>query len=216
MLKYHLPDLLYDYGALEPHIRGEVMELHHDKHHRAYVDGANRTLAQLAEARAQHQLERLPQLEHALAFHVSGHLLHSVFWMNLTPHGGGEPDGALRRLIDRDFGSSAGFKEQLMQTAMSLMGSGWAALIWDPVGRRLLAAQLHDHQSETTQAGIPLLVIDAWEHAYYLQYRTEKAKYFAALWNLWNWQDVQARLHSVERIDLGIDYIVDGLPQRPP
>jgi Fe-Mn family superoxide dismutase len=136
--------------------------------------------------------------------------------MNLTPHGGGEPDGALRRLIDRDFGSFAGFKEQLIHTAMSLMGSGWAALLWDPVGRRLLAAQLHDHQSETTQAGIPLMVIDAWEHAYYLQYRTEKAKFFAALWNLWNWQDVEARLHSVERIDLGIDYIVDGLAQRPP
>ncbi|MCU1276537.1 MAG: superoxide dismutase, partial [bacterium] len=198
MAKYHLPDLLYDYGALEPHLSAEIMELHHDKHHRAYVDGANRTLDELDEARAKSDFQRLPALEHALAFHVSGHLLHSIFWMNLSPHGGGEPDGALGRLVARDFGSFAAFKAQLTHTAATMLGSGWAALVWDPVGHRLITAQLHDHQSETTQAGIPLLVVDAWEHAYYLQYRTDKTKYFGALWILWNWSDVTARLHAVE------------------
>jgi Fe-Mn family superoxide dismutase len=212
---YHLPDLLFGYGGLEPWLSREVVELHHDHHHRTHVDAANRTLAALEEARARSLLDRLPELERALAFHVSGHLLHSVFWMNLSPHGGGEPSGALRIAIERDFGSFAAFRAQLSYTALTMRGSGWAALVWDPVGRRLVTAQLHDHQSEAVQAGVPLMVIDAWEHAYYLQYRADKQRFFEALWNLWNWQDVTARLHAVERINLGIDFIVDGMIGSP-
>jgi superoxide dismutase, Fe-Mn family len=211
MARYHLPDLLYDYAALEPHISAEVLELHHDRHHRAYVDGANRALEQLADARDRSHFSLIGALEQALAFHVSGHLLHSVFWMNLSPHGGGRPHGALLDDIERDFGSFDAFKSELTYAAATVMGSGWAALVWDPVGRRLLTTQLHDHQSQVTQAGTPLLVIDAWEHAYYLQYRTDKLRFFEALWNLWNWEDVAARLHAVQRVDLGIDYILDGL-----
>jgi Fe-Mn family superoxide dismutase len=211
MPKYKLPALLYGYSELEPHIRGEIMELHHDKHHQAYVDGANAAVEALAEERARQDFSRISALEHALAFHVSGHVLHSIFWMNLSPHGGGEPSGPLALAIQRDFGGVAGLRAQLTHAAMTIMGSGWAALAWDPVGRRLVTTQIHDHQSEITQGGIPLLVIDAWEHAYYLQYRTDKAKYFAALWNLWNWNDVAARLKAVERIDLATDFLVDGL-----
>jgi Fe-Mn family superoxide dismutase len=211
MAKYNLPSLLYDYSALEPYISGEIMELHHDKHHKAYVDGANRTIAALAEAREQLDFSRIAALEHELAFHVSGHVLHSIFWMNLSPHGGGRPDGDLAETIERDFGGFGPLRAQLTHAAMTITGSGWAALSWDPVGHRLVTTQIHDHQSEITQGGIPLLVIDAWEHAYYLQYRTDKAKYFDALWNLWSWSDVTARFRSVVRIDLATDFVVDGL-----
>jgi Fe-Mn family superoxide dismutase len=202
MTQYKLPDLRYDYSDLEPHISAEIMKLHHDKHHATYVKNANLTMEQLAEARAKGDFSRIPALERALAFNVSGHVLHSLFWANLTPEGGGEPDGALREAIVRDFGGFDALKKQMIAAASTIMGSGWAALAWDPLGHRLITTQIHDHQSETTQAGIPLLVIDAWEHAYYLQYKTEKGKFFEALFNLWNWQDVALRLQSVERIDL--------------
>lgn len=202
MNQYKLPDLPFEYSALEPIISTEIMQLHHDKHHAAYVKNANATLVELADARARGDMTRIPALERALAFNVSGHLLHSLFWLNLAPGGGGEPTGALREAIDRDFGEFGAFKKQLIAAAATIMGSGWAALAWDPLGQRLITTQIHDHQSETTQAGMPLLVIDAWEHAYYLQYRTDKQKFFEALFELWNWDDVAARLRSVERVDL--------------
>src|SRR5437899_5850472 len=117
MSKYTLPALLYDYSALEPHIRGEIMELHHDRHHKAYVDGANQAVDALAEARARNDFTRIAALEHALAFHVSGHVLHSIFWMNLSPHGGGEPDGDLAEAIARDFGGFDKLRAQLTHCA---------------------------------------------------------------------------------------------------
>jgi Fe-Mn family superoxide dismutase len=212
MNRYNLPDLPYDYGALEPHISAEIMKLHHDKHHRAYVEGANKTMEELAEARARSDFSRIAALEHALAFNVSGHVLHSIFWNNLSPDGGGEADGELRKAIERDFGSFDTFKKQLIGAASTIMGSGWGALSWDPLGRRLVTTQIHDHQSEITQGGIPLLVIDAWEHAYYLQYKTEKKKFFEALWNLWNWDDVQARYSRAIQIDLGVKDAVTEAP----
>jgi Fe-Mn family superoxide dismutase len=205
MAKYTLPDLPYDYGELEPHISGEIMELHHDKHHLAYVKGANQAIEQLAEARATHDVARVASLERALAFHLSGHVLHSIFWMNLSPDGGGRPTGQLAAAIERDFGSFDAFQAELNQAAATIFGSGWGALIWDPMGQRLVTAQIHDHQSQIAQAGVPLLVVDAWEHAYYLQYRTEKTRYFAALWNLWSWQDVAARLDAAMRLRLSVE-----------
>jgi superoxide dismutase, Fe-Mn family len=202
MMRYTLPDLRYPYGALEPHISGEIMQLHHDKHHRAYVDGANRAAEDLAEARQKHDFTRIAQIEHELAFNVSGHVLHAMFWQNLAPEGGGEPQGVLREAIVRDFGSFALFKDQLVRAASTITGSGWGALVWDPVARRLQTTQIHDHQSEMMQGGVPLLVLDAWEHAYYLQYKNEKKKYFEAIWNVWNWEDVQARYLLTEQFDL--------------
>jgi len=202
--RYRLPDLRFDPGALEPHMSGAIVELHHGKHHKAYVDGANKTLEALAEARGKDDFARLAALEHQLAFHVSGHVLHSLFWQNLTPRGGGEPDGALAAAIRRDFGGFAPFKKQLVQAASTITGSGWAALVWDPVGAQLLTAQLHDHQSEAPQGSVPIMVVDAWEHAWYLQYQTDKASYFQALWNLWSWADVAARFEQVRKLDLGL------------
>lgn len=202
MTPYALPDLRYDYGALEPHISGKIMELHHDKHHAAYVKGANRTLEQLDEARHTGDFACLASLEHALAFHLSGHILHSIFWQNLTPRGGGRPDGELADAIERDFDGFDRFKQQLTQTASTVMGSGWAALVWEPVGRRLLTTQIYDHQSNLSQGGVPLLVLDAWEHAFYLQYQNRKTEFFAAVWNVWNWADAAARFQAVKDMDL--------------
>jgi len=205
---YALPDLQYDYGALEPHISGKIMELHHDKHHAAYVKGANEAIAQLEEVRRSDDFRRISALEHLLAFNVSGHVLHSLFWQNLSPEGGDKPTGELGQAIDRDFGSFASFRKQLTQAAITITGSGWAALSWDPLSRRLVTTQIHDHQSETTQAGVPLLVLDAWEHAYYLQYFNEKAKFFEAVWNLWNWNDVAARFRVAQGVDLKLENVI--------
>lgn len=199
MTPYVLPELAYDYGALEPYISGHIMELHHDKHHRGYVEGANRTLEQLAEARAQGKFDNVAALEQVLAFDASGHLLHSLFWQNLAPRAGGEPTGALGTAIQRDFGGFQAFKKQLSQTAATIMGSGWAALLWDTLSEQLMVVQLHDHQSRTIQGAVPLLVLDVWEHAYYLQYETAKAKYIEAVWNLWNWAAIGERYDTISR-----------------
>jgi superoxide dismutase, Fe-Mn family len=204
MTTYVLPDLAYDFGALEPHITGEVLELHHGKHHKAYVDKANETLEKLEEARGQEDFSRLAGLEKALAFNLSGHVLHSIFWRNLSPEGGDAPSGELARLIARDFGSFQSFKSQLTEVAATVMGSGWAALVWEPIAQRLLTCQIYDHQSNLSQGGITLLVIDAWEHAYYLQYKNQKAEFFKAVWNLWNWDDVAARLEAARQVDLRV------------
>jgi superoxide dismutase, Fe-Mn family len=204
MATYKLPELPYDFGALEPHVSGKIIELHHDKHHAAYVAGANTAVDALAEARAKNDFSKIAALERALAFHVSGHVLHSLFWQNMAPKRGGQPEGALATQLDRDFGSFAAFREQMVNVAMTIMGSGWAALCWDPVSKRLLTTQIHDHQSEITQGGIPILVLDAWEHAYYLQYGPDKKKFFDAIWNVWNWADVASRFESVRSIDLAL------------
>ena len=193
MADYTLPDLPYDYGALEPHYSGQILELHHDKHHAAYVAGANTTLEKLAEARSKEEFGAIVGLEKALAFHVSGHVLHSIFWKNLSPDGGGEPDGELAAALDEHFGSFAGFKAQLTQASNTIQGSGWGALAWEPLGGRLLVEQVYDHQGNIGNGSIPLLVFDAWEHAFYLQYKNVKADFFAALWNIVNWADVAER-----------------------
>jgi superoxide dismutase, Fe-Mn family len=202
---YTLPELRYGFDALEPHISASIMELHHDKHHAAYVKGANGALEQLDEARAKGDYTRLTALERSLAFNLSGHILHSIFWTNLMPKGGGEPDGELARAIVRDFGDFAHFKRQLTEVASTIMGSGWAALIWEPLGGRLLTTQIYDHQSNLSQAGVPLMVLDAWEHAYYLQYKNQKTAFFDAVWNLWNWQDIAARFDDARKMKLGMN-----------
>jgi superoxide dismutase, Fe-Mn family len=193
MSKYTLPDLPYDFSAMEPHISGQIMELHHGKHHAAYVDAANSVLDQLTEARDKMDFTKLAALERALAFNLSGHILHSIFWQNLSPDGGGEPQGSLAEAIQKDFGNFDQFRTQIAKVASTIMGSGWAALVWEPLGEQLLITQIYDHQSNLAQGGVPLLVIDAWEHAYYLQYQNRKAEFFESLWKLWNWSDIGQR-----------------------
>jgi Fe-Mn family superoxide dismutase len=211
MERYRLPDLLHGYDALEPVIVRETLELHHDEIHRQHVTAANRTLDELAAARAYHDFDGIDAMERALAFHVSGHTLHSILWMNLSPHGGGHPEGTLLQAIERDFGSFDRLRAQLDHAAATVMGSGWAMLAWDPLGHRLLTAQIHDHQGETIQAATPLYVIDVWEHAYFAQHRTRRQDYLEGLWQLVSWPDVAARWRAVQRVDLGTDLVLDGL-----
>jgi Fe-Mn family superoxide dismutase len=202
MSTYTLPKLRYAYDALEPYISRRILELHHDKHHAAYVKNANAALDDLDKAREAGDLSRLGSLERLLAFNLSGHILHSIFWQNMTPQGGGRPEGDLAKAIVRDFGSFDKFKRQLTQAANTVMGSGWAALVWEPAGGRLLTVQIHDHEAEVTPSGTPLLVIDAWEHAYYLQYENRKAEFFDAIWNIWNWRDVGRRFEAARKLDV--------------
>ena len=202
MASYTLPDLRYDYGSLEPHISGKIMELHHDKHHAAYVKGANTALEKLDEARDKEDFTRLAALEKALAFNLSGHVLHSLFWQNLTPKGGGRPGGELGAAIDEHFTSFEKLKKQMNEVAGTIMGSGWAALVREPLGKRLLTTQIYDHQSNLAQGGVPILVLDAWEHAFYLQYQNRKTEFFEAIWNVWNWEDAAQRFDAARQVTL--------------
>jgi len=194
---YSLPDLPYDYSALEPAMTGEILELHHAKHHAAYVKGANETIDRLAEARESNAFGPLNGLEKDLAFHLSGHVLHSLFWQNLSPDGGDRPDGPLADAITEHFGSYDAFATQLTAATTGVQGSGWGVLAWEPLGRRLVVTQVYDHQGNVTIGGTPLLVFDAWEHAYYLQYRNVRPDYIDKLWSVVNWQDVASRFEAV-------------------
>jgi superoxide dismutase, Fe-Mn family len=196
MTGYTLPDLPYDYSALEPHYSAKILELHHDKHHAAYVKGTNDTLAKLDEARSKEDFGSIVGLQKTLAFNLSGHVLHSLFWQNLSPDGGGKPSGELASAIDEFFGSFDSFQRHLSEATTTVQGSGWGALAWDMLGKRLYVEQIYDHQGNTGQGGVNLLVFDAWEHAYYLQYFNVRGDYVKALWNIVNWDDVTARFEK--------------------
>ncbi|MGP4100029.1 superoxide dismutase [Nonomuraea sp. KM90] len=194
---YTLPDMPYDYAALEPAITGEILELHHARHHAAYVKGANDTLERLAEARDKGEFSNLVGLEKTFAFNLSGHVLHSIFWENLSPDGGDRPDGPLRDAIDQHFGTFDAFRRQLTTATASVQGSGWGVLAWEPLSRRLVVEQVYDHHGNVGMNTTPLLVFDAWEHAYYLQYRNVRPDYVEKLWGLINWDDVARRFADV-------------------
>ncbi|WP_433351903.1 superoxide dismutase [Microtetraspora malaysiensis] len=196
MSQYTLPDMPYDYAALEPAITGEILELHHSKHHAAYVKGANDTLERLAEARDKSEFGNLVGLEKTYAFNLSGHVLHSIFWQNLSPDGGDRPDGELGAAIAEHFGSFEAFQKQLTTATATVQGSGWGVLAWEPLGRRLVVEQVYDHHGNVGMNTTPLLVFDAWEHAYYLQYRNVRPDYVEKLWTLINWTDVIARFDA--------------------
>ena len=195
-MTYKLPDLTYDYSALEPHISARIMELHHSKHHAAYVTGANAALDAMAEARAANNFANLPKLQKDLAFNLGGHVNHSIFWQNLSP-AGGEVGGELSAAINEYFGSYDGFKNHFSAAAVGIQGSGWAYLAWDALGNRLVIGQLYDQQGNIPMGSIPLLMLDMWEHAFYLDYQNVKADYVKAFWNIVNWEDVQKRFSSI-------------------
>ncbi len=201
---YELPELPYGYDALEPHVSRELLELHHDAHHAAYVKGANETLDKLEDARRESEFEHIGQLEKNLAFNVAGHVLHSLLWKNMKPDGSREPDGEMAAALQRDFGGFEAFKAQLTAAAAGVQGSGWGALSWEPLGKRLLVEQVYDHQGNTGNATVPILVVDMWQHAYYLKYRNKKAAWLDAFWKLVNWADVTERLDKIRKTDIGL------------
>jgi Fe-Mn family superoxide dismutase len=196
MTKYTLPDLDYDFAALEPHISGRIMQLHHGKHHAAYVAGANTTLDLMAEAREKNDLTWINKLQKDLAFNLGGHVNHSIFWKNLSAEGGDKPTGELAAAIDEFFGSYDGFRAHFTANAMGIQGSGWSILAWDVLGQRLIIEQLYDQQGNLVAASVPLLMLDMWEHAFYLDYQNVKADYVSAFWNIVSWADVQARFEA--------------------
>ncbi|KAI1382868.1 manganese and iron superoxide dismutase [Hypoxylon trugodes] len=196
--KATLPDLPYDYGALEPYISGKIMEIHHKGHHQVYVNGLNSALETLEEAKAKGNDTKAADLAPLLNFHGGGHKNHSLFWENLAPNnkgGGGEPEGNLKNAIEETFSSFQAFQEQFNTTLAGIQGSGWAWLVKPSAGGPL---QIVTRPNQDPVAGnlVPLLGVDAWEHAYYLQYQNRKAEYFKAIWNVINWNVVGKRLEA--------------------
>jgi Fe-Mn family superoxide dismutase len=202
--KYTLPDLSYDYAALEPNISARIMELHHSKHHAAYVAGANTALEQLAEARASNNFANVAKYSKDLAFNLGGHTNHSIFWNNLSPEGGDKPEGELAAAIDDAFGSFDAFRAHFTAAALGIQGSGWALLSFEGLGGNIIIEQLFDQQGNVPVATTPLLMLDMWEHAFYLDYVNVKADYVKAFWNIVNWADVAKRFDAARKNATGL------------
>lgn len=198
--KYVLPELPYMYNALEPHISEEIMKLHHDKHHLAYVNGANAALEKLEQGRKSGwQGLDVRAIERDLSFNLSGHILHEIFWPNMSPKGGGKPGGALADKIAEDFGNFDAFKAHFGGAAKTVEGIGWALLTYDETSDQLLIIQAEKHNNQAGQGTMPILALDVWEHAYYLQYKNDRGSYVDAWWNVANWDDVDRRFSKVHR-----------------
>jgi Fe-Mn family superoxide dismutase len=204
MAAYTLPDLPYDYGALEPHISGEIMQLHHDKHHNTYVTALNEVLEKLAAAREKGDFGAIVGMEKTLSFNLGGHLNHSVFWKNLSPDGGDKPDGELAAAINESFGSFDGFQAHFTSAATTIQGSGWAILAWDTLGQSLHIVQLYDQQANVPVCMVPIVMVDMWEHAFYLQYKNVKPDYVKAWWNVVNWADAATRFEAARTQTRGL------------
>jgi superoxide dismutase, Fe-Mn family len=201
-MPFELPPLPYEYNALEPHIDETTLHLHHDKHHKAYVDGLNNAEAKLAEAREKGDFALIKHWARELAFHGSGHILHTLYWNKMAPTGkggGGKPDGALLRQLEKDFGSYELFAKQFSAAAVAVEGSGWAILVYSPLAKKLEILTAEKHQDLTQWGAIPLLTVDVWEHAYYVKYQNRRADYLAAWWNVVNWPEVARRFGELDK-----------------
>ncbi|MEI6591162.1 MAG: superoxide dismutase, partial [Actinomycetes bacterium] len=194
----------YDYGDLAPAISGRIMELHHSKHHQAYVNGANAAIAGLEDARAKEDMTWVNKLQKDLAFNLAGHINHAIFWTNLAPTGGDKPEGELAQAIEEFFGSYDGFRAHFNASALGIQGGGWNILAWDVMGEKLIIEQLYDHQGNLAPASVPLLMLDMWEHAFYLDYVNVKADYVKAFWSIVSWPDVQARFDAARTQTKGL------------
>ncbi len=194
---YSLPPLPYDYQDLEPYISKEQLTLHHQKHHAVYVKGANALLEKLNESRKEGSEPDMKAILKELSFHVGGCVLHSLFWENMAPGKGGEPSGKAMEVIKKEFSDFGRFKKEFSQAAVSTEGSGWAALAYDQNTERLVIMQIEKHNMNICPGFRILLVLDVWEHAYYLDYKNERAKFVEAFWNVVNWQTVEKRLNNI-------------------
>jgi len=198
--EHQLPSLPYKYDALEPYIAKEIMELHHSKHHKSYVDGLNKAELKLQESRVKGDFSLVKHWSRELAFHGSGHYLHSLFWETMKPKGGGQPTGKLLEEIIKYFGSFNAFKKHFTEAAKAVEGSGWAILVWSPRSRHLEIVQTEKHMNFTQWDTIPLLPLDVWEHAYYLQYKNKREDYVTNWWNVVNWRKVEERLAQATQL----------------
>jgi len=199
--KYVLPELPYKYNALEPVISEQIMMLHHDKHHAAYVNGANAALEKLDKARKGELQVDMKATLRDFSFNFGGHVLHSIFWPNMAPpgKGGSTPGGALGDKVKADFGGFDKFKQQFSDAAKTVEGSGWALLVYDNMSDQLLLTQV-EKQNFMHLAQLPILLgLDVWEHAYYLVYKNDRAKYVDEWWKVTNWDDVAARFEKARK-----------------
>jgi Fe-Mn family superoxide dismutase len=189
---FSLPKLPYDYNALAPYISEEQLKIHHDKHHQAYVNGANAIFDKLDKARKESADIDMKATLKELSFHVGGHILHSIFWENMAPagKGGGKPEGAIADEIMREFGSFERFKKEFTQAATSVEGSGWAVLAKHPCISKPLIMQVEKHNVNVYPTFQILMVLDVWEHTYYLDYKNDRAKFVENFWNIVNWDYV--------------------------
>jgi Fe-Mn family superoxide dismutase len=196
---YALPQLSYGYDQLQPYMSKEQLILHHQKHHQAYVNGANAILERLDKARKEGADFDVKATLKELSFHIGGHLLHSLFWANLSPagKGGGKPMGALSASLEKEFSSFERFKKEFSLAATSVEGSGWAALTFCRQTNRPIIMQIEKHNTNVYPMFTILMVVDVWEHAYYLDYKNERAKFVDAFWNIVNWDEVNQRLGKI-------------------
>lgn len=193
---YTLPALPYDFNALEPTISAEIMTLHYTKHHQAYVNNLNKALEQYAEAEAKNDVAAMIALQQAIRFNGGGHVNHSIFWTNLAPKdkgGGTPPEGNLAKAIEHNFGSFQTFVEQFSAKATALQGSGWVWLGYNKNSKHLEIISCDNQDPLSTKGLVPLLGVDVWEHAYYLQYKNVRPDYVKAIWNVINWKNVAER-----------------------
>jgi Fe-Mn family superoxide dismutase len=196
-MAHTLPDLPYPYDALEPHYDRETLTIHHDKHHAGYVKGLNAAEAQLAEMLKAGDFSQAKAVCKALAFHGSGHVLHSIFWTNMKPGGGGEPGGALAAALDKSFGSFDAFKGLFLAAADSVEGSGWGVLSYREMDEGLVVLQAEKHENLTQWGVVPILVVDVWEHAYYLKYQNRRSEWTQVFMDsLVDWGNVAERLEA--------------------
>jgi len=191
--EYALPKLAYDYDALEAAIDAQTMEIHHGKHHAGYVAGLKSALAELAKARETGNFELVEHWSKKASFNAGGHFMHCIFWDCMGPKGGGEASGALGEAIARDFGDYQKFWNQFAAAAKTVEGSGWARLSFDLASKRLMVLQGQNQNLLSTFAEIPLLVLDVWEHAYYLRYQNRRGEYIDAFANVIDWNRIGAR-----------------------
>ena len=199
-MAHELPPLPYGYDALEPHYDEATLRLHHDKHHAAYVKGLNAAEERLATMLKSEDFAAVQSVCPALAFHGSGHILHSIFWSNIKPGGGAEPKGELGEAIAKQFGSAESFTKLFLAATNAVEGSGWGVLAYRPTDDALVVLQAEKHQNLTQWGVIPLLVLDVWEHAYYLNYQNERPRWTAAFMeHLVNWDNVAERFRAARR-----------------
>jgi len=196
--KYVLPSLPYAYDALAPHYDAATLTLHHTKHHAGYVNGLNATLDKLAEARRSGDFAAIKALSRDLAFHGSGHVLHTLFWHSMKPGGSQVPD-SLAQALEADFGSIQAAQAQFATATLAVEASGWGILAWEPLSGKLVILQAERHQDLTIWGVVPLLVCDVWEHAYYLQYRNGRAAWVEAFMKLADWGFAATRLAEAKR-----------------
>ena len=194
-LFYELPPLPYDYKDLEPYISEEQLRIHHDKHHQAYVDGANALLKKFDARDSEFDIKAVAK---ELSFHVGGFILHKLFWENMGPAGkcGGEPTGNIADYIKKDFGSFERFKKEFTQVAVGVEGSGWAALTLCRRTNRIFIMQIEKHNVNVIPGFRIMMVLDVWEHAYYLDYQNRRPEFVDAFWNLVNWDEVNKRTET--------------------